>query len=347
MTTVAGNTVEKIGEKPLEKRKALGRGLESLLPGPRAVVAVPAGEGSSLAGSSAVARAGEDARASREGEPGTVAEISAQAERWHQVLQLKLEDIDPNPYQTRSQVSEAYLAELTASIRVTGVVQPVTVRPSEDGSRYILIAGECRWKASAKAGKTTIPAVIRSVSNLQAMELTIIENLMRQDLNCFDQARAFGRLSEEFQLTQNEISLRTGVERSTVANYMRMLKLPAPVQVLLQAGKLEFGHAKILLGLRDPQTAERVAAKAAEDGTSVRSLEQIVYNINVPDEGGRKPGEERYVDPNVRLAERTLEEALGVRVKIKDKSGRGSILIEYRSLEDFDRVVEMLKGSHT
>jgi ParB family chromosome partitioning protein len=337
MTLAAENTaektiVEKIGEKPmdkpmdkpLEKRKALGRGLESLLPGPRAVTA-------------AVEQAYLNATA-------PAPEISEKGERWHQVLQLKLEDIDPNPYQTRSQVSDEYMAELTASIRANGVLQPVTVRPGENG-RYLLIAGECRWKASAKAGKPTIPAVIRGVSNLQAMELTIIENLMRQDLNCFDQARAFGRLSEEFQLTQNEISLRTGVERSTVANYMRMLKLPAPVLTLLQDGKLEFGHAKILLGLRDPQITERVAVKAAEDGTSVRALEQIVYNINVPEEGGRKPGEARYVDPNVRQAERTLEQALGVRVKIKDRSGRGSILIEYKSLEDFDRVVEMLKGS--
>lgn len=330
--TAMDKTGEKIGEKPmektLEKRKALGRGLESLLPGPRAVASTPAGAAEAFRNTM-----------------GPESELSEKGERWHHVLQLKLEDIDPNPYQTRSQVSEEYMAELTASIRASGVLQPISVRPTEDGGRFILIAGECRWKASKRAGKPTIPAVIRTVSNMQAMELTIIENLMRQDLNCFDQARAFGRLSEEFQLTQNEISLRTGVERSTVANYMRMLKLPAGVQALLQAGKLEFGHAKILLGLRDPQIAERVAAKAAEDGTSVRSLEQIVYNINVPDEGGRKPGEVRYVDPNVRLAERTLEEALGVRVKIKDKSGRGSILIEYKSLEDFDRVVEMLKGS--
>ncbi len=334
MTLAAENTVEKttekIGEKPvekiLEKRKALGRGLESLLPGPRAV-APPA----------SAAEAFHNTMAREE-------ELSEKGERWHQVLQLQLGDIDPNPYQTRSQVSDAYMSELTASIRASGVLQPVTVRPGENG-RYILIAGECRWKASAKAGKATIPAVIRGVSNLQAMELTIIENLMRQDLNCFDQARAFGRLSEEFQLTQNEIALRTGVERSTVANYMRMLKLPAGVQLLLQAGKLEFGHAKILLSLRDPQVAERVAAKAAEDGISVRSLEQTVYNINVPDEGGRKPGEVRYVDPNVREAERTLEQALGVRVKIKDRQGRGNISIEYKTLEDFDRVVEMLKGS--
>jgi ParB family chromosome partitioning protein len=341
----AENVAEKVGEKamekPLEKRKALGRGLESLLPGPRAI----AGNASILGGlrTGEDARASTDNRASNDGEPGTVAEIqAAAARRGASVLQLKLDQIEPNPYQTRSRVDGEYLAQLAASIEANGVLQPVTVRPGKEEGKYVLIAGECRWKASALAKQETIPAIVKVVSDQQAMELTIIENLQRADLSCMDQAHAFERLSREFQLTQVEISLRTGVERSTVANYMRMLKLPHPVLQLLSDGQLVFGQAKILMSLYNPEVIVRVAERAARFDTSVRDLETIVFNLNVPVQGGRKVGDKRYVDPNVRLAQRTLEEALGVRVKIKDKSGRGSILIEYKSLEDFDRVVEVL-----
>ncbi len=342
--------MDKAGEKPLEKRKALGRGLESLLPGPRVVAGAASPAGSRTGEDpSAAPRAGSASIGSGPGdgnaEPGTVAEIqAAAAPRGSSVLQLQLDQIEPNPYQTRSQVDGEYLAQLAKSIEANGVLQPVSVRPGKEEGKYILIAGECRWKASRLAKQETIPAIVKIVSDQQAMELTIIENLQRADLNCLDQARAFERLSHDFQLTQVEISLRTGVERSTVANYMRMLKLPPLVLQYLRDGQLVFGQAKILMGLDNPDLINRVAERAARFDTSVRDLESIVFNLNVPVQGGRKPGDKRYVDPNVRLAERTLEESLGVRVKIKDKSGRGSILIEYKSLEDFDRVVEMLKA---
>src|SRR6266700_1680112 len=204
---------EKAVERMVDKRRALGRGLESLLPGSPRVVA------------------GADGAS---GEAGVV-DIQAQAARraGQEVLQLKLDEVLPNPYQTRSHVDSHYLAELAASIATNGVLQPVTVRPAKDG-KYTLIAGECRWKASAIAKKETIPAIVKVVSDQQALELTIIENLQRQDLNCLDQARAFERLNHEFQLTQEEIALRTGLERSTVGNYMRMLRLPEAVQELLQ-----------------------------------------------------------------------------------------------------------------
>ncbi len=319
---------DKVGEKPVErmvdKRRALGRGLESLLPGsPRVVAGTAAADG---------------------GEPGVV-DIQAQAARrvGQEVLQLKLDEILPNPYQTRSQVSRDYLVELAASIETNGVLQPVTVRPAKEG-KYTLIAGECRWKASAIAKKETIPAIVKVVSDQQALELTIIENLQRQDLNCLDQARAFERLNHEFQLTQEEIALRTGLERSTVGNYMRMLRLPGPVQHLLQQGQLVFSQVKVIMGLDDPGMIIRVAEKAAKEETSVRDLEEIVFNINVPVMGGRQPGQKRYIDPNVRQAQTDLERILGVKVKIRDTKGHGSILLQYRNLEDFDRVVEMLKG---
>ena len=182
----------------MEKRKVLGRGLETLLP-------------------------------SRSGQTPTSAPVHA----GEAVHQLPVEIIDPNPYQTRSRVDETALKELADSIKATGVLQPVTVRPIADG-RYQLIAGERRWLASQKAGRATVPAIVRQVSNEQAMEMTIIENLQREDLNPVEQARAFDRLSREFGLTQEQIALHTGKERSSVANFLRLLRLPTPVQAYIE-----------------------------------------------------------------------------------------------------------------
>jgi len=312
----AQRPAEKLVEKIVEKRRALGRGLESLLPGP--------------------------ARAAAE---SGVVDIQAQATRkaGQEVLELRLTDIVANPYQTRSRVSEGYLEQLAASIATSGVLQPVAVRPAKDG-KYALIAGECRWKASELAKKETIPAIVKMVSDQQALELTIAENLQRQDLNCVDQARAFERLSREFQLTQEEIALRTSQTRSTVSNYLRLLRMPAPVLELLSAGSLSFGQAKAIMTVEDPEVLIRVAQKAASQGTPVRALEEIVFNLTVPSTGGREPGQKKYIDPNVRQAQGDMERVLGVRVKIRDSKGKGSILLQYRNLEDFDRVVGMLSG---
>jgi ParB family chromosome partitioning protein len=307
---------EKPMEKLAEKRRALGRGLESLLPGPPRVVAEPA-----------------------------VVDIQGQPPRkvGQEVLELKLSEILPNPYQTRSRVNDGYLEQLAASIVTSGVLQPVTVRPAKDG-KYALIAGECRWKASELAKKETIPAIVKVVSDQQALELTIAENLQRQDLNCVDQARAFDRLSREFQLTQEEIALRTGQTRSSVSNYLRLLRMPAPVLELLSAGSLTFGQAKAIMTVEDPQAIIRLAERAASQGTPVRALEEMVFDLSIPATGAREPGQKKYIDPNVRQAQGDLERVLGVRVKIRDSKGKGSILLQYRNLEDFDRVVGMLSG---
>jgi ParB family chromosome partitioning protein len=303
-------------EKIAEKRRALGRGLESLLPGP--------------------------ARALDSGVVDIQA-LSSARKVGQEVLELKLSEILPNPYQTRSRVSDGYLEQLAASIATSGVLQPVTVRPAKDG-KYALIAGECRWRASELAKKETIPAIVKVVSDQQALELTIAENLQRQDLNCVDQAKAFDRLSREFQLTQEEIALRTGQTRSSVSNYLRLLRMPAPVLELLSAGSLTFGQAKAIMTVEDPQAIVRLAEKAASQGTPVRALEEMVFNLSIPVSGGREPGQKKYIDPNVRQAQGDLERVLGVRVKIRDSKGKGSILLQYRNLEDFDRVVGMLSG---
>ena len=292
----------------MEKRKVLGRGLETLLP-------------------------------SRQ--------VSAPAPAVHQgeaIHQLSVELIDRNPYQTRSHVDETALQELADSIKATGVLQPITVR-AVPGGRYQLIAGERRWLASQHAGKTTVPAIVRQVSNEQAMEMTIIENLQREDLNPIEQARAFDRLGREFGLTQEQISLRTGKERSSVANFLRLLRLPESVQAWVAGGHLSFGHAKALLGLDSPENMMTIANRVVEKGLSVRQTEDAIANLSHPvrPELDQKL-KELAIDPNVREAQRELERALGVRVTIKDRKGRGKIVLEYSSLEDFDRILTSLTG---
>jgi ParB family transcriptional regulator, chromosome partitioning protein len=317
-----------------DKRKALGRGLESLLPGSaRPAVAPPPVIPTVAPPPVTIAQAATAPVAAPPPVPKAAAAHEAMRE-------LPLGLIDRNPYQTRLHIDEPAMEELVASIRATGVVQPIVVR-AIGGGRYQLIAGQRRWEASRRAGKTVIPAVVREVSDQQAMEMTIIENLQRQDLNPMEQARAFERLGREFALTQEQMAQRTGIDRATVSNYIRLLKLPAPVQSLVEQAKLSFGHAKVLLSLDSLEMINKLGDKVVEKGLSVRALEQLVFSLEHPAE---KPAQERYVDPNVRQAEMEMERCLGVRVQIKDHNGKGKILIEYKSLEDFDRVVDMLSA---
>jgi ParB family transcriptional regulator, chromosome partitioning protein len=292
-----------------DKRKALGRGLDSLLPGRPAStpIAMPAMQAS--------------------GNP----------------QEVLIDSIDPNPYQTRRRINEAALAELAESIRATGVVQPVILRPGSNG-RFQLVAGERRWQASKLVGKTTIPAVIRQISNEQAMEITIIENLQREDLNPIEQARAFERLSREFGLTQEQIAGRTGKDRASIANFIRLLKLPETVQNAMESGTLSFGHGKVLLSLAGfPEHLERASREIIAKQLSVRQTEELVgrlLNPQISEPKQEKPA--RLLDPNVREAQRSLESSLGVKVEIQDRKGKGKIILKYGSLEDFDRIVEAL-----
>lgn len=293
---------------PQEKRKALGRGLNTLLPAARGSrsVAVPA-------------KAGEPASG-------------------EMIREIPVDKIDRNPYQTRLHFDETALAELANSIAVSGVVQPITVRPN--GERFQLITGERRWLASQRADKKTVPAIIRQVSNEQAMEITIVENLQREDLNPVEQARAYERLAREFHLTQEQMAQRTGKERSSVANFLRLLKLPSEILELVEKTTLSFGHAKALMALDSPESMKLLARRAVQLSMSVRQVEGAVANLLHPTPAKQKP--ERQIDPNVHEAEQTLQRALGLRVQIQDRHGKGKIVLEYRTLEDFDRVLEVL-----
>ena len=265
------------------------------------------------------------------------------------MIDLAIALIDVNPHQTRSwsKMEIESLGELSDSIKVQGVLQPVTVRPGKDG-RYFLITGERRMRASTMAGKATIPAIVRLVSEQQAAEMTVIENLQRRDLNCIDLARAYIMLSQDFGLTQEQIGQRVGIARESVSNYMRLARLPELVQTYLHSGQLEFSHARVLLNLEDPDVVARVAHKAAMDNWSVDQLEKFVLfdpsMFGVKKKESKGGGGARWVDPNVRAAQRELERILGVRVRIRDRKGKGKITLEYGTLEDFDRVIGMLKG---
>jgi ParB family chromosome partitioning protein len=291
------------------KRRALGKGLDSLLPRVQPAAAAPA---------------------TVENEGGKPREIP-------------LEQIDRNPFQTRTQVNEEQLAELAASITANGVVQPILVRPQANG-RLQLIAGERRWKASKLAGKETIPAILRQVSDEQAMEITIVENLQRADLNPMEQARAFERLSREFHMTQEQMAVRTGKDRTTVANFLRLLRLPSSVQGRVESGELSFGHARALLAFEHAEEIEKAAQRVAALSLSVRQTESYVQGLLHPERNKKEPKPVPPLDPNVREVQERLQRALGLKVHIEDHNGRGKVIVDYSRLEDFDTLLEQLAG---
>src|SRR5271166_3357862 len=293
------------------KRRALGKGLDSLLPRVHAAASpVP-----------------------------TVMEAEGGKPR-----EIPLDQIDRNPFQTRTQMNEEQLAELAASITANGVVQPILVRPLANG-RFQLIAGERRWRASELAGKTTIPAILRQVSDEQAMEITIVENLQRADLNPMEQARAFERLSREFHMTQDQMATRTGKDRASVGNFLRLLKLPEPVQAYVETGELTYGHARALLALEHTEQMEVAARRVIVHSLSVRQIENYVAGLLHPERDAKKePKPELPADPNVREVAERLQRALGLKVHIEDHNGRGRVIIEYAKLEDFDGLLETLAG---
>jgi ParB family transcriptional regulator, chromosome partitioning protein len=295
------------------KRRALGKGLESLLPSRPAATPAPP--------------------------------VAAPVEATGKPLEIPLDQIERNPYQTRTQFDEAKLAELAQSISASGVVQPIVVRPLP-GGRYQLITGERRWLASKKANKSTIPAIVRQVSDEQTLEMTIVENLQRADLNPIEQARAYQRLSNDFKMTQEQMAIRTGKERASVSNFLRLLKLPESVQQKVESGELSFGHARTLLALESPDAIAAAAQKVMALSLSVRQTESYVQGLINPEAKEKKEpkADAQPEDPNVREAQDRIRRTLGLKVRIEDKNGKGRVIIEYSGLEDFDSILTALGG---
>jgi ParB family transcriptional regulator, chromosome partitioning protein len=291
---------------PDKQRKALGRGLSALLPQKTAVAA-----------------------ATQVAPEATFA--------GPQIASIPIAHIQPNPLQPRSVFDSGRLEELANSIETHGIIQPVLVR--RKGAQYELIAGERRLRAAKLAGLVEVPAIVQDYADDRILELALIENIQREDLNPMETAQALDRLHTEMKLSHEEIAARTGKDRTTITNLIRLLRLPQPVQLLVAERRLSMGHARAILGLTDPDLQLQMAEKAAAQGFSVRQVERLVKKVNEP----REPSETPLQDPNIKAAVAELEATLGTRVRIVEKSdNRGKIEIEYYSQGELERIYEWI-----
>ena len=240
-------------------------------------------------------------------------------------LEIDIDLIEPSPYQPRTRFREEALDELARSIQASGIIQPLILRPI--GSRFQLIAGERRWRAAQRAGLTKVSAIVRHVPDELALEMTLVENIQREDLNAMEAARAFERLMEEFRLTQEAVAERTGKDRATVANSIRLLKLEPVIQDWIEEGKLSAGHGRALLAVGDPQLRMRYAQRASRGGLTVRQIERLASRRS---RGGTAPAEPQ-ADANVRAALDELQRHLGTRVLLRHKTKLrpGQLVLEY------------------
>jgi ParB family chromosome partitioning protein len=255
--------------------------------------------------------------------------------------QVAVEAIAPNPFQPRRAFPEGALQELADSIRASGVVQPVLLRREVAEGRFQLIAGERRWRAARLAGLEALPAVVREMGDREALELALTENLLREELNPLEVARAYQSLQENFNLSHEEIASHLGINRSTVTNALRLLRLPESVQAMLSHGQISAGHARALAGLDDEKTAIRIARQIVTKGLSVRQTEDLLATPHVG-ATRRVSKAAMKMDPNIRAAVLELERTLGTRVRIVGNATRGRIEIKYFSGEDLSRLYDWI-----
>ena len=255
-----------------------------------------------------------------------------------ELAQLAITQLKPGKYQPRTRMDESSLQELSESIKVRGVIQPIVVRPVGD-SQYEILAGERRWRAARMAGLQSVPAVIREVPDEAALGIGLIENIQREDLNPLEEALGLQRLIREFQLTHDEVAKAIGRSRTGVTNLLRLLELAAPVQAMLQDGKIDMGHARALLGLSGARQLE-VANQVATQGLSVRETERLVQQATAP-AATRQAAVK--LDADSRRLQEELAESLGAAVQLKPRSpGKGAVVIEYSSLDELQGLVKRL-----
>ena len=291
---------------PDKQRKALGRGLSALLP-QRAPVP---------------------------------AEAPRSASETARISSIPIAEIQPNPLQPRTVFDASHLEELANSIETHGIIQPLLVR--RKGAQYELIAGERRLRAAKLAGLGEVPAIVQDYADERVLEIALIENIQREDLNPIETAQALHRLQSEMKLSHEEIAARTGKDRTTITNLIRLLKLPREIQLLVAERRLSMGHARAILGIVNPDLQLQLAEKAAAQGFSVRQVERLVKKVNEP----RDPSEKSLQDPNVKAAVAELEATLGTRVRIVEKSDdRGRIEIEYYSKGELERIYEWIMST--
>jgi len=254
---------------------------------------------------------------------------------------IKVDSISPNPYQPRKEIREEELEELTQSIKEKGLLQPVIVRQQKE-NHFELIAGERRWRSAIRAGLETIPAIIRRASDRDLIEIALMENLQRSDLNPIEEARGYALMIEKYGLTQEVVAQRLGKNRATIANSLRLLSLSQPVQDLIEKGSLSQGHGKVLVGLTDREMQEKVAQKIVKEGWSVRKTEEFVGNYNEKKKKSLVIQKEKEADFLFTNIEKELCVKFGSPVKIKGDKNSGKIEITFRSIQDLHRVLGFL-----
>lgn len=331
-----------------QNKPALGKGLASLLPNAGSNPTIrqilgdippPAAPETTSTPNSAFS-----AQKQQSTPPVPPAEALQAKERISGITMMEIDEIVPNQFQPRRDFAEASLAELAESIKSNGVIQPLVIRRTDDG-KYSLIAGERRLRASKLAGLKQVPVVIKKTSDKEALEMALIENIQREDLNCVDVALSYFQLSEDFKLSQEEISKRVGKDRTTITNHLRILKLPETIIEDLRSARLTFGHGKALLTVQDPLRRVELRNKIIEKSLSVRETERIAAGtLLAPSQAkqkDKKPEDFKESEELKGFSER-LGRALGTKAKIQGDRFRGTIVIEYFSREDLDRIGDQI-----
>src|SRR5215467_7203417 len=291
-------------------RNALGRGLGALIREPEPAETRPVQQPGAVSGAGGSAAAAAPAR-----------------EFAHGPLELDIDLIEPSPYQPRTRFREEALEELARSIQASGIIQPIVVRPMRN--RFELIAGERRWRAAQRAGLRRVPAIVRQVADDLALEMTLVENIQREDLNAMEAARAFERLMDEFHLTQESVAERTGKDRATVANAIRLLKLEKQIQEWIEEGKLTAGHGRALLAVPEQQLRMRYAHRASRGALTVHQIEKLAARRTQGKHS--QPPAPVHLDPNIRKAVEELQRHLGTRIilRLKTKVRPGQLVLEF------------------
>lgn len=261
------------------------------------------------------------------------------------MAELPLDAIEPNPFQPRHAFDPERLAELAESVREHGLMQPVVVRPSPEGEGYQLVAGERRWRAARLAGLATVPAMIRPCTDRDLLEMALVENLQREDINPIEAAEAYQRCVDEFGLTQEELADRIGKSRSAVANTIRLLRLAAPIRAAIAEGRLSEGHGRALLALVDEEQQLAVARRVISDGLNVRETERLAREAQAsPRRTRARATEPAALDPDLAAFEERLQRAFGTRVELRpQRDGGGTLVIHYYDVEDLHRIAEALE----
>lgn len=337
----------------VEKQSVLGKGLASLLPGVKSEVYPIQNLDVPTASISAVS---QPSGATAAGAPTTDAQANSQVslqvskDRLVGITVLDVSSISPNPHQPRREFSEKEIEELAQSIQANGIIQPLIVRKTDNG--YELIAGERRLRAAKLSGLKQVPVVVRRTTDLESMELALIENIQREDLNCVDEALAYFRLMEEFHLTQEKISEQVGKERSTVANHLRLLKLPEAILEDLKNGRLTFGHGKVLASIEEREIRQKVYSQVIEHGLSVRETEALLSELREKLQEINAIGQKSETDiedfnpvvSRLKNLSQELTRTVGAKVVIQGNDKKGKITFHYGTREELDRLLQSMQN---